>query len=351
MFFIKILDKREKKIGVFFSLGILYFLLAFQFGVGYDYFSYIEIFKGEQEFNSIRGNGFLFYINFLKVITNKEIIFFITSSFIQTVLLYNFLMKLYRNKYIEKIEIYLFILITTTYFLFSLFNTIRSTISSLCFANIFLNYITLKKIKITSILYLFIAAMFHSSFFIGGLLIIIFYAIAKLKCLRKNRMIIYLFICFLLYKIKIIKIIIKFILESNINFYYKYYLESSMAYSPSDGSGVISIIMLMAYILSLIEKKNQTNVEKEYFLNMGVLIYGVSLIINESPILNRLMEYLILFQIFPLQYLMENLETNKLLKVLKMMFLILCLLILLKKIFYKPTREYVYKSIIFNKLE
>ncbi|WP_419180976.1 EpsG family protein [Fusobacterium perfoetens] len=89
---------------VFLEIFPIFLILAFQNGIGTDYYSYIEIFNQKINFNYSRGPLFKILILHLKKFFDNERVMFITVAMIQIILYYKILNIFYKKFFIKNIH-------------------------------------------------------------------------------------------------------------------------------------------------------------------------------------------------------------------------------------------------------
>lgn len=278
--------KKDKYI--WFYLFPMFLTLATQVGVGTDYELYIGWLKNPNTFSATKGIVFKYLLEVLNRFNNERILF-IVVSLIQIILLYLILKKLKKNRIIKNISIFFIILIISTPIYYQMFNTLRSSIASLIFI---LSFFMQSKIKGI------IGNLF--SFTIHPTSILMIPVIILRDKLKKNigkiYLILYLLLCFISMKIKLIYILSDFIYNLEFNFKYKNYLKSYHMFRYVEGFGIgiiIQFLTVLFFIMFFYQKyKNKRSL---YCINIGIFISGLKMFFYYTPVLNRMLEYFNIF--------------------------------------------------------
>lgn len=281
LFFSKI---NNKKIIMFLVLIGMFISLATQKNIGTDYYAYIEIFRfGDNRVEK----GYLIFNKIIKYISSNDRALFIGVAILQTLLLYNLLLKQNKIKMYNNFLLYFIILCMSTNFYTGMFNTLRSTIAVLSF-NIALIYY-LKKKYIRSFIFIFFGGSFHTSIYIVVILILL---LKKLLLKEYNRifLLMLLICCFIVNKLDILRKILEIIYYSNIDFVYKHYFISYHLFAYRKGLGIATLINFIIYILVFISHI-KIKKEKILFYNLGILTIILTVLFSGMPVLNRILEY------------------------------------------------------------
>lgn len=308
IFFPKI---KNKKIGLLLILIPMFLTLAIQIGIGTDYYSYVSFFKNVSfENNTNIEYSFTLFTIFLKKIVNNERILFIVISFIQTFLIYKILKILLKEEIIKSYKLFFIVLVIIFNFYYSMFNTLRSSVAILFFSLSILYFYRKSYLKGSG--NIAFGLIFHKSIFFIVFLVIILKKIINLKkCYSKKLIIIFLTICYIGGRLNLISKIALFLYNSiKFNFPYKYYLVSRHMHSYTKSYG---LAVLLTFTLILISIKFYNIGKKEhYFLkNIAILFFGLLFLFANTPILLRIAEYGIIFEIIYFTQFMEKMLTKK----------------------------------------
>lgn len=277
--------KNKKTMYIYFFLIPMFLSLAFQVGVGTDYELYLGWVKSPETFSIKKGILFKKLLEILYLIRKDQILFIIISG-IQVSLLYLVLKKLLKLNIIGNIYSYFIILVIATPIYYQMFNTLRSSVASLLFGLAFINL--KKRFKI---FYLVLAYLIHPSVIILTPVVLI-----KQKLnfyINKIILVIYLVFCFIFMKTKTIYKISNFIYNLDIDFKYKNYLISTHMFRYKETLGIaISIQFLLFLFFVFFIYKNQKNI---VMINLGIITFGMSLLLYYTPVLNRMLEYFNIF--------------------------------------------------------
>lgn len=117
------ITRNVKKISLLYCFPIIFlwtFILGFQYGVGTDYFSYLNIYNSEAGLSRYfykKEFLFFYFVSFLRILSSNGQIFFILVSLIENCLFFYYLKLMINNQLISKRKLSLFI------FLFLCFGT------------------------------------------------------------------------------------------------------------------------------------------------------------------------------------------------------------------------------------
>ncbi|HGN1247646.1 MULTISPECIES: EpsG family protein [Providencia] len=322
---------------------IVYFLIAgLQYNVGTDYPSYIYIYENpwtlERYFNS--GEFFFYYSNI--ILSNLELppqFIFILFSFIQSVFIFLYFIKL--RKYHITLWLFFALFITVTNIYNNQLNLIRqyAALTLLPLLTISL-YEQRYKNYITGCL---LAMTFHST-------AIVFFTLFFIKpfirfILRHPFLLFILSLPFFL----LLSQSVPFILEIT-SMKYSSYLEGDF-FQPLDISTIITKLYYLPLILYFFITFNKNKQVHSSYLNFCIAIFIVTFwsftMGLDIPLLSRLASYFWFFVIFPLFYLLINALQNK--KTFEFLFIfIYCTLPYLAKVTFLAKAEFLYQSYIFN---
>lgn len=302
---------KNEKVGVLLILIPMFISLAFQKGVGTDYYSYVDFFENASFESDTRIEyGFNILVVVLKIIWNKERILFITVSLIQVFYIYKILKFILEEKIIKNYKIFFLVLVIILGFYASMFNTLRSSVAILSFSlSILYLY---RKNYLKSFGNVAFALVFHKSILFMVFLAIILKKIINLKkCYSKKLLVIFLIVCYIGGRLKLISKIALFLYNSiKFNFPYKYYLVSRHMHSYTKSYGLVVMLTFILVLLSVrfydIEKK-----EHYFFKNIAILFFGLLFLFVNTPILLRIGEYGIIFEIIYFTQFMEKMLTKK----------------------------------------
>lgn len=274
------------KIRLFFLLFPMFIILGFQFAIGADFFSYLEIFKSLKGIESLE-YGFKKYIYIIRLFTLKGRIFFLLTAGLQVFLLYKIIYKLVILKIIKKkdIQLYIYIYIVISNNFDLMFNALRSSIASLFFVLASIYYMQ-KKTNIFIIL-IFFGFLFHKSIIIAVFLLIFMKMIKKIE---KKYYFFILVIFLLISNFDYLQLGARYIYEHTFEFPYKNYLISRHMFSyvkenKLSLSKIYNIIMIFFSALCINKK------EQNLSFKMGMLYISLFLLFYKIPILTRLLEY------------------------------------------------------------
>ena len=247
-----------------------FFILAFRYGIGVDYFgTYVSIFKHLIN-KSYEG------VEFGYILLNKIILIFTDNFFwlfIITSLIFCFFMfkSIFEQSKYRAISIYIFL--TAGLYFYSM-NVMRQTIGFAIFLYA-LKYIKNKDLK-KYLFYILIATSIHKS----SLIYLPIYFIDNIKIDYKR----FIFISFVVILSKnIIFNLIEVILYGT-----KYHNYITGIYGVSSNSMVSPIInFIIIFIFLLFYKEKNNDVEYRIYLNIHIVTFLISLLLDTIPLISR----------------------------------------------------------------
>lgn len=291
---IGILGKEIRLVSLFIIFLGLFLALAFQDGVGTDYYSYIALYDGVIEFDISNGIGFKYLLDIMNMAGLNHDYLFVVISLIQVTMLikiFNITQKIYSRN-----EMIFFISLTIIMIYISMFNILRASVGSLFFAYALLKIIIDNNIK-KFLLYNFLAILFHPTFIL--FLIIPFI----LKYFDRKKPFLFFFmmvISFILLKLNFVQNIALLAYELLPDWVpYKFYLVSvDMKNYTNDGIGIATLIRLLILMLSIYFYSRETDITKIKIYNFGYLVACMWFLFSETPIFFRIVNALYIFQSF-----------------------------------------------------
>lgn len=314
-------------------------LLSLQYGVGTDYFSYLNIFSNRKA-NSLyyRKKEYLFFyiVDFIQ--NNKlppQTGFFIVYAFLFWGL-YIFFKQLRINSYI-----YIYIYICCSTFLFNATNALRqyTAIPYICISVL---YLLEKKYK-KCFMSLVIPVFFHRSTLLC--IPIVFFLGLLIKIIKKKRTYgLFLLISVVLSFVNYLNIIEPLIKRSS----FANYLTSEYIKAQASTINVISkFIFFPIYVFVLYAKIPEKH---QKYVYVGILSYCMKLATLKIPPLYRLSNSFDLLTLIPLFYYFKYNRLSKNLKIFLLLYFLIAGLVLLLVRFYLAEvyslHEYAYKSIL-----
>lgn len=249
-----------------------FFILAFRYGVGVDYFhTYVPIFKTLSLGYNYEGVeiGYILLNKFILIFTDNYYWLFIITAFIFCYFIFKAIFE--QSKYIG-ISTYIFL--TGGLYFYSM-NVVRQTI---CFA-IFLyalKYIRQKNFK-KYFIYIIIASFMHKT----ALIYLPLYFLLDLNIDYKKLIIIALTI--VLSKNIVLDIISIFLKDTK---YYNYITGFYADPSKSMMSPIINAIIIVMFLLIYKSKKDDR--EYRFYLNTHIVAFLISLLIGTVPLITRI---------------------------------------------------------------
>lgn len=326
---------------VFFPIFFLWFLIiGFQYGVGTDYFNYLNIFYDENYLSlyyRIKEYLFFYYVKLLKNFFLNGQSLFIMTAFLENLLMYFFIKKLVKEKIISKRKIFVFIFLFLCYGtnFYNQMNGLRQYFNIYLLSFALINVYDKEYLKY--IINFFIGVNIHRSFMY---LFPIFFIKFLIKKLNKKFLIFLLILSFAFNFISVSELIKNFLMYIPRYRHYVYY--DYFAEIP-----IINKITKFVYIpfyflaINLLDKINDD--KKLYVLKIGVLAFIFRIFCLKITVLNRVGEYFVLFSIFPIYFLLIESYKNK--KYFLIFILVSIIVIIFSiKVLILPQKEYLYKS-------
>ena len=339
----KYLDSKYSSIIYFPAFYIYWFILGFQYDIGTDYDSYIEIAKIGSYAYSENNNEWLFVLllDILKLLSLPPQSLFMVVGIIQTFLAFFLFHKL--SKYNMKVWLIFFLFITVSTIYHNQMNGIRQFISLLSVPILYIFILEKKYIK-SFIISLF-ALGFHNSFLIILALLPVF---LWFKNITKKTS----FLFFILSPIVII-----FTFDIIFTFVIEYLFSNYSIYLEKDTKLTYVGILTKAYYIPLffyfwylyLNNKNSTFTNNDLF-KFFILVFSITycfLIMGLYFSLGaRIFQYFILFYIFPIYYIIDYLIKENSQFALIVVFIYVLFPYIVKTVFL-PVREYSFQTILF----
>lgn len=336
-------DKTKNRFFIFLMLCIWSFIIGGQYGVGTDYFSYLDIFSNENVlYKYFLKKEYLFYyfVNYLKFIQNKQWLFFFIAI-IENYIFYKLLIYLKKERIIENTSLFVFIFLTYGTTFYNQMNGIRQ------YFNVYLlTYLVIfgyEKRYLKYLIVIVIGMNIHASFIIF-LPIVILVNIVKKISLKKILIILLMVVIFNFLPLNdILKKIATFSKRYH-HYIYSEYFEKV----PLKGK-ITKIIYIPFYIQATTCLKNDKKIlanNKLFFLKFGLISFSIKIFCLHSGAFNRIGESFGILILFPIYYLLEySKKKKKIFTFIILFFLIIYLFIV--KVFLFPSGEYLYRSYFF----
>lgn len=293
---------KNKKILIILAIIPIFLSLAFQIGIGTDYYNYVKIFYNKMFFSYSRGPIFKIIVIYLRNMFNSERVMFLFIAFIQAFLYYKIILKFYKTKLINNIIIFIIITMLSNGMYVQMFNILRNSIASL-FVNLAVFYLLNNNVK-KNFLLIILGSGFHPSVFIWNILFFIknyFY-----KKQKSIRIIVFIIGCFILNKLNFIRNIARLIYFSEIPFPYRHFLLSAHMFPYQKTYGTTAIVLIIFCILALRFYLKEENRNIIFIYNLGYFSFGLKFLFEGIPIFNRLLGPFLLFQSYILYKLTEK---------------------------------------------
>lgn len=340
-FLVYFFDKTKNKYFIFLIFMFWVSIIGGQYGVGTDYFSYLEIFKNKEIlYRYFIKKEYLFYyfVNFFDFIEEKQCIFFIIA-FIENFLFFKLIFYLKKRQIINNLYIFIFVFLCYGTTFYNQMNGIRQyfNVYLLTFLIIFGYDKKFFKYLITII----VGINIHASFILFSPIIILNKLI---KRIGKKTLIFFLCISFIIAFLPITDL-----LKKIVKFYprYSHYVNNDYFNKISFQGMITKIIYLPFYIQStFLIKKLINNKDKLFILKIGILAFAIKLFCLSSGALNRIGESFGIIILFPIYFLIEDyVENNK--KVCLFILMSMIIILYFFKILIFPNGEYLYRSYFF----
>ncbi|WP_314941853.1 EpsG family protein [Porphyromonas endodontalis] len=321
-----------------------------QYGVGTDYFSYLEKFSDIDSAEVAFSNEYVFLsiIKLSKDIWNNPQITFFLLSLIFVTFLY-ILMKESMDK--GDWWIYFFIFVTFSTAFNNQFNAIRQYLAIVILSLAFI--LLLRKKHLPALLFFTIGFGIHKSGIIFIAIALILYLLSRCKISNK---ILYL----LLIVSSLVPLLssvyfdqIPFLIEQviTLGLGYQRYLQGKADYVMSlSPINIYSKLVFLPFFMTAIymRKRLVFNDFENKLFSTGIFFYALKLMCLASSITNRLGMSFELLMIFPLVFLLRYLNTKS--PTTSFLIFIFFAFLYILKVTISPEREYIYDSIFFQNI-
>lgn len=285
--FVYLSEKVRKKSSVFFFLSIAFLIVflpsAFRYGIGIDYFSYVDIYENI-EYEERVEIGFILLNKLLSFLGLSSDWLFIVSAFIT----YACFFISYPKK--NKTLFHFFLFIT---FYFSTFNIVRSSIAMGFILVGIMSYFKHQKI-FRFILFILIASLFHKT----AILYVVFIPFLSrhfYSFIRKNYLVILLLVsAVFIYKEEILSMVFQSQIVLQLG--YSIYLENGFYSTAAEGgTGLAVISKFLILIFPIIFTKKILRQNGDFYIFILVMIACALILIFSSQmlILGRIEELLV----------------------------------------------------------
>lgn len=340
--------KNLKKINFLVFLPVFFIwtlILGFQYGVGTDYFSYLDIFinKNNIQLLYLNQKEYIFYylVKILNNFSDNGQILFIVISCLENIIFYIFLKELIKNKFLEINKIYIFIFVFLCFgtSFYNQMNTLRQYFNIYLFS-LGIIYLLINH-KLTYIFFIFLGNYIHKSMFYLLPFYWIKFFIKKIKIKYIHFILITSFL-FLFFPLN--NILENLVLNIP---RYKYYVGSKFFIEVPIYAQITKIIFIPFYLDSLKILKKEINFNKIFLLKIGIIFFSIRIFCLKNIMLTRMSEYFLILSIFPIYYLLIYYYDNKKYKRLLLLMIMILSLFIVKTLIF-PRGEYLYRSWFFN---
>ncbi len=290
-------------------VGVLYFSIpALQYGIGTDYFSYINIVELGYS-PGIEKSGEFFFLYLIKILNHLDVnpqLFFVITAFLQASLIFYLFSILRSSGYLSYVLFFIFFTVTGIYH--NQMNGVRQSLAILLVPFVLILFYDRKYVK--GVVVLFLGLMFHKSFFIVGAVIPVFLCANKL--FRKAGSKLFLFIASPLIVYFLFKFAFEYLLI-NVFDQYAHYLDSNIEV------GWINIATKVYYtpiflLFWLYYVRDGGFLAAKYF-NFFITVFSIThaLYLTDLvfPFYGRVFQYFVFFYIFPVYFLVFRLAKLK----------------------------------------
>lgn len=296
--------EKNKSLALLFLLTPILITMASQVNIGTDYPSYIALYTGDIEFK-ITNSVFFYYLFYvLNLITDDPRLFFVVVSVLQFILfwsVFSSFMEVFSRK--EFFIVFMLAFFCLTFL--SGFNILRSHVASLVLIYSFINHALYRKWG-KYILFVLIGALFHPTVLIFILFPFLVFIFDRKIPFGIFSLIILFF--FFLGQINFVGELAKWLYNTlPPNVPYKFYLVSEHMNSYIGGMKLGMFVNLIICLLASFLLTKESNNKLTLYCNLGIMVYLFGMLFYSSPILNRLLYYLLFFQAFVLTYLILKL--------------------------------------------
>lgn len=321
---------------------IYWFVLAFQYNLGADYFSYIDIAE-----NGIRGYiqrnnevGFIFIVRLINLLSLPPQSLFAIIGFIHTVLAFVLFDKLLKYKFKIWLIFFIFFVVSTIYH--NQLNGLRQFVAILS-TPIFLLLVFEKK-YFKALIVALLALSFHNSFLLVLLLLPVF---LFFKNSSKQTFFVIFLIMPLIYLLAfdlVLDSVVKYIFPN-----YAHYLQSENQLSFTKIIPKVYFIPLFVYFWYIYLNDKRSLWSESSIFNFLILVFAITYCAYLTDVTfnfyGRFFQYFIIFYIFPIYYLFYHMKKKKNIFASLMLFMYIFAPYLLKTVLF-PVGEYRFETII-----
>lgn len=289
----KYAQKTHKWIPIIIALILYSIIFGVRYGVGTDFFSYLNYFKNPSLINENVEGGFVFLIKLLSSQGVHYSFFYGIVAFIQIYFIY---------KSIQKYE-YAFASLTFV-FMFGAFwltfaNGLRQ-ILAFCILVYAITYLVRGK-WLQYIILGGLALLFHKS----AIIPLIIYPIFCIKKLYLNNtfwQIIGLVLALVLMNVNIVSLVLNNVEKIVYALGYEFYLENDSEFSEETGYGLGFFITLFSYIILIVNSKGMKQMYKDTWIPYAYNLFYIGVILKyifiSSQLFSRINYYFIYFELF-----------------------------------------------------
>jgi|SRR5690554_362441 len=338
---------RLKKVSQWVLLVLVFFIVmmlpAMQYGVGYDYFNYVEVFVNSDRLDVYaRKNeyGFYYLVLLLRELGLPPQSFFIVASALMSASLVYCLQLLRGHGFKMAIIFVCFFLMTGM--LHNQMNGIRNYIAAYFFLSALLSKFSGR--YWFSVFFVLMGVFFHQTFYVA--LVFVLLPCFIYEYLAK-RVFLFYFILLVFWVSGMSVSILEFLLKNYLSFYSHY------SGSLNVGSSVVNVLT-KAYYLPLqvwfvfwvINNFKKLSLFEVRVVGVWVLSSSLYLSLLHTDLFYRAYHYFVFFSVFPAYYFLRSSYST----IFKVSFLMYLVAPYLLKVMVFPEGEYQYSSIVFGGL-
>ncbi|HGH6035477.1 TPA: EpsG family protein [Vibrio mimicus] len=340
------LNKNSVQFLMLFVFMSILILPAFQYNVGSDYESYLNIFYSDsliQGYLEGYDVGFYAVIYVLKFFELNHNVFFFAVSFIHSFLISYLILILKRNGF--NVFILLFCILFITNLIHTQMNLIRSSIATYCFLIAVIH--TMERKILLAFFFVFLGGIFHKSIFF---LVPIFFIIRSNIFVNLTNKALWVYMAtFFFYAIFNPNAILSHL--ASYGFFPQYFQYITSEENLVEKIGLLSLLTKMYYIplsfafLFVFSKyKYDYDLFDNKLISMWLLVSNFYLLMSSVDILSRINYYFVFFYVVPAYYLLCSSRVGFNYKLILSLYIIIPYLL---KVIFFPVAEFNYETYLF----
>lgn len=320
-------------------------IIGGQYGVGQDYFNYIQIYIEINELFKNTGEYIFYYlVVILNILSLNPQWLFIIFGFVENLLYIKICKKLVEIKVLEIKYLYIFTFLFLAYgtLFYNQMNGLRQYFNVYILTLAYI-YMLNKNFLLYTIMFVVGLFMHRSIFIFYPTYFLYFLVIKNIKSQYFYKIIILLSLFSLLLPTSklINEIILRYIPQ------YAHYINSTYMQENSLSKMITKLIFIPFYLQSTNLLKTNLNENKKAILKLSLFFYAVRISCLKFELLARVGEYFLIFSIIPLLFLIIFYKENKQ-KYRLVILIFIILFIFISKVTFLATGEYDYHFILFQ---